>query len=142
MEHPGGLSKWKYQVKSGFLSGINYVTILAPANSEESITQLFDAALQSKPKCHYKIVSVSHVHTTTGMIMPIWSIALLAHQHGALLVVNGAQSTGSVIGLNLATSGADMYSISGHKGLLGPTGSGGLNEMAKHGQQLAFHTQK
>jgi len=192
MEHPGGLSAWKHQVKSGFLSGIDYVTIPAPANSEESITQLFDAALRSKPKGHYKIVSVSHVLTTTGMIMPIRSIASLAHQHGALLVVDGAQSTGSVIGLNLATSGADAYTISGHKGLLGPTGSGflyvqskikkyiqpgmlddgysgyehsggtaplqtilglgysidfieaagGLNEVAKHGQQLAIHTQK
>eukprot|EP00957_Ditylum_brightwellii_P186476 14197622-Ditylum_brightwellii.AAC.1 len=158
MEHPGGLSAWKHQVKSGFLSGIDYVTIPAPANSEESITQLFDAALRR-------------------MIMPIRSIASLAHQHGALLVVDGAQSTGSVIGLNLATSGADAYTISGHKGLLGPTGSGmlddgysgyehsggtaplqtilglgysidfieaagGLNEVAKHGQQLAIHTQK
>jgi selenocysteine lyase/cysteine desulfurase len=126
MEHPGGLSAWKHQVKSGFLTGIDYIAIPAPANSEEEIVQLFEAALRIKPKGYYAIVSVSHVLATTGMMIPISRLKSLVHGHGALLIVDGAQSTGSVIRLNLAESGADAYTISGHKGLLGPPGSGFL----------------
>ena len=124
MEHPGGLSAWKHHVKSGFLDGIDYVRIPTAGANEDSITQLFETVLLNAPKSSYAVVSISHVLATTGQIMPISKLARIAHAHGALLIVDGAQSTGSVERLNLSSYGVDAYTISGHKGLLGPSGSG------------------
>jgi selenocysteine lyase/cysteine desulfurase len=52
-------------------------------------------------------------------------IAALAHAHGALLLVDAAQTAG-VIPLDCERSGADILVFAGHKGPLGPQGVGGL----------------
>jgi L-cysteine/cystine lyase len=71
------------------------------------------------------MVAVSHVLWTTGAVLPIEEIAADAHAAGALLLVDGAQSGGS-IPIDPAGSGADFYTLSGQKWLLGPSGTGAL----------------
>jgi L-cysteine/cystine lyase len=70
-------------------------------------------------------VSLSHVSWATGARLPIREIAELAHSRGALLAVDGAQSTGA-IPVSVEALGADFYAVTGQKWLLGPEGVGAL----------------
>lgn len=59
----------------------------------------------------------------TGVLQPVSDIADLAREHGARMIVDGAQAAGH-IPVNLGTLGADAWFCSGHKALLGPQGVG------------------
>ena len=71
-----------------------------------------------------KIVTVTHVSNVLGTINPIKEIAEAAHDHGAICVVDGAQSAPH-LPVNVRDLGCDFYTVSGHK-MCGPTGSGVL----------------
>jgi selenocysteine lyase/cysteine desulfurase len=71
------------------------------------------------------MVAISHVLWTTGLLLPLREIADAAHAVGASLLVDGAQS-GGAIPVHAAETGADYYTLSGQKWLLGPQGTGGL----------------
>ena len=72
-----------------------------------------------------RMVAISHVLWTDGRTLPLAAIAAAAHDVGATLLVDGAQSAGN-IAVDVASTGADYYAFSGQKWLLGPQGSGGL----------------
>lgn len=72
-----------------------------------------------------KLVILNHASNVCGSIAPVAEIAALAHQAGALVLVDAAQSAG-VIPTELPALGADLLAFTGHKGLLGPPGTGGL----------------
>ncbi len=72
-----------------------------------------------------RLVALSHVLWTTGEVLPLPGIAEDAHAAGALLLVDGAQS-GGAIRVDPAAEGADFYTLSGQKWLLGPSGTGAL----------------
>jgi L-cysteine/cystine lyase len=72
-----------------------------------------------------RMVAISHVLWTTGLILPLPEIAAAAHAAGATLLVDGAQSSGA-IALDMHATGADFYAVSGQKWLLGPQGTGAL----------------
>ncbi len=71
-----------------------------------------------------KLVAVAHISNSLGTILPIADIAKLAHDHGALVLVDGAQGAPHVQ-VDVKTLGCDFYTISGHK-MYGPTGAGAL----------------
>ncbi len=71
-----------------------------------------------------KIVSVVHVSNTFGTVNSVAEIARAAHARGALMVVDGAQSTPHRP-VNVQALGADFFGFTGHK-MLGPMGIGGL----------------
>ncbi|HEM5123119.1 TPA: cysteine desulfurase [Streptococcus suis] len=71
-----------------------------------------------------KFVSLAHVSNVLGSVAPIGEIAELAHQVGAYLVVDGAQSVPHMA-VNVQELDVDFYAFSGHK-MLGPTGIGVL----------------
>src|SRR5262249_6887572 len=71
-----------------------------------------------------KLVAISHVSNVLGTINPVAEIAHMAHDAGALLVVDGAQA-GPKLELDLRTLGADFYALTAHK-MYGPTGIGAL----------------
>lgn len=60
-----------------------------------------------------------------GTVMPLGPLARMAHEAGAVVVVDAAQSAGHW-SRSLAAEGADVVAFTGHKGLLGPQGTGGL----------------
>ena len=72
-----------------------------------------------------RAVICQHASNLTGAIQPVADLADIAHAHGALMLVDGAQAGGHVA-VDLATLGADAWACSGHKGLLGPQGVGVL----------------
>jgi cysteine desulfurase/selenocysteine lyase len=71
-----------------------------------------------------KIVAVAHVSNVLGAINPIAEISRMAHDAGALVLVDGAQAAPKM-SLDMAALGADFYGFTGHK-LYGPTGVGVL----------------
>ena len=71
-----------------------------------------------------KIVSVTQVSNVLGTINPVSELGQMAHAHGALLCVDGAQSIPHMA-VDVRALDCDFFAFSGHK-MLGPTGIGGL----------------
>lgn len=71
-----------------------------------------------------KIVAVAQTSNVLGVTTPIRELAQLAHQHGAVIVVDGAQTVAHQP-VNVQELDVDFYAFSGHK-LYGPTGVGVL----------------
>jgi cysteine desulfurase/selenocysteine lyase len=71
-----------------------------------------------------KVVAVSHISNVTGTVLPIKRLARLAHQVGAKLIVDAAQSAGHRP-LDVKALDADFLIFSGHK-MFAPTGIGVL----------------
>ena len=76
-------------------------------------------------------VSVSHVTPAQGFRHDIGALARLAHDHGALLIVDGAQSAGG-LNIDLHASGVDLFATTAMKWLLGPAGVGFLYVAKRH----------
>ncbi len=85
---------------------------------------LTEQEIRSKITDRTKIVSIAHVSNVLGVTNPVRKIADTAHAHGAVVVVDGAQSTPH-IPVNVNELGADFYAFSGHK-LCAPMGIGVL----------------
>lgn len=83
--------------------------------------QLLEAAFRTNTR----LVVCTHSSNLLGCIMPVEEIADIAHQHGAVLLVDGAQTTG-IYPIHAERMGIDLLAFPGHKGLLGPQGTGGL----------------
>ena len=71
-----------------------------------------------------KLVAVTHVSNVIGRVNPIRQLAGIAHRHGAVIVVDGAQSTPH-IPVDVQALDADFLAFSGHK-VYGPMGIGVL----------------
>ncbi|MGG1550906.1 aminotransferase class V-fold PLP-dependent enzyme [Paenibacillus ferrarius] len=71
------------------------------------------------------LVVVNHSSNLLGSIMPVGDIGELCKRHGARLLVDAAQSAG-VLPIHVGDMNIDMLAFPGHKGLLGPQGTGGL----------------
>jgi len=71
-----------------------------------------------------KLVACVHVSNALGTINPIKEIAAMAHAHGAVMLVDGAQAAPH-LRIDVQDLGCDFYTISSHK-MYGPTGIGAL----------------
>lgn len=72
-----------------------------------------------------KLVVCTHASNLTGNLTDVPRVAALAHARGALVVVDAAQTAGTRR-VDMDALGADVLCFTGHKGLLGPQGTGGL----------------
>jgi cysteine desulfurase family protein len=72
-----------------------------------------------------RLVAITHASNVCGTLMPVSEIVRLSHQAGALCLVDASQTVGSVP-ICFDDSGVDLLAFSGHKGLQGPQGTGGL----------------
>lgn len=72
-----------------------------------------------------KAVVCTHASNLTGNMLDIARIAEIAHEHGALLIVDTSQTAGTVP-IDMTALGVDVLCFTGHKGLMGPQGTGGL----------------
>lgn len=118
-EHPGGVGPL-YMVCDRFGVDLAFAEFPGVASDDE-ILDRFERLITPETK----LVSISHVLWTSGLVMPVRRIADLAHRHGALMLVDGAQSAGA-IPVNVRDLDIDMYAVPGQKWLLGPEGIGAL----------------
>ena len=72
-----------------------------------------------------RAVVCTHASNLTGNMLDIARIAKLAHQNGAIMIVDASQSAGC-IPIDMQAMGIDVLCFTGHKGLMGPQGTGGL----------------
>ena len=72
-----------------------------------------------------KAVVCTHASNLTGNMLDVARIADIAHEHGALLIVDASQTAGTVP-IDMTALGVDVLCFTGHKGLMGPQGTGGL----------------
>jgi cysteine desulfurase / selenocysteine lyase len=95
---------------------------LVSANERGEIrAQDFEKAIGKKGR----LMVLTHASNVTGGIMPIAEIAEVAHRHGLLFMVDAAQTAG-LVPLSVAKTGIDLLAVPGHKGLMGPQGTGFL----------------
>lgn len=116
MEHHSNLLPWQ-QLAQRKQAKLNFVEI----NSDG----LLDIEnLKSKINSKTKIVALTHVSNVLGTINPIKELTDLAHEKGAIVVVDGAQAVGH-FPIDVAELNVDFYAFSGHK-MFAPTGIGVL----------------
>ena len=72
-----------------------------------------------------RLVAVTHGSNVTGNLVDVARVAQIAHAAGALCLVDASQTAGSVP-LDMAAAGLDVVCFTGHKGLMGPQGTGGM----------------
>ncbi len=113
-EHNSNLLPW-LAAKS---RGIEHRVV--PSLSDET----FDMEAFSQAVKGAALVSVVHASNIDGYVMPVKEIIKIAHEEGALAMLDGAQSAPH-LDFSLKKLGADLFSCSGHK-MLGPTGTGVL----------------
>lgn len=120
VEHEGGSVGWDYLKRR---RGINIDLVsIAPGDFDiRAIISRFEQAITDRTK----VISVSHVISSTGLRLPIAEIAALARNRGVLCVVDGAQAVGG-IDVDVKKLGCHAYVATGHKWLMGPKGTGFL----------------
>lgn len=72
-----------------------------------------------------KLIVCTHASNVCGTLQNIEEIGKIANRHNALFLVDTAQTAGCV-DIDVKQMGADLLAFSGHKGLMGPLGTGGL----------------
>lgn len=83
--------------------------------------EAFDAAFRPNTR----VAVVTHASNLTGDVYDIACLAEIAHAHGAIVVVDAAQTAG-VVEIDMAAQNLDVVCFTGHKSLYGPQGTGGL----------------
>ncbi|MFH1086470.1 MAG: aminotransferase class V-fold PLP-dependent enzyme, partial [Chloroflexota bacterium] len=72
-----------------------------------------------------RLVVLVHASNVVGTVAPVAQVAEIAHAHGAKLLLDAAQTAGAMP-MDMGALGVDLLAFTGHKGLLGPPGTGGL----------------
>ncbi len=70
-----------------------------------------------------RLVALIHASNVTGILQPVAEVGRIAREHGALFLVDAAQSLGHVP-ISVRAMRIDLLAAPGHKGLLGPLGTG------------------
>jgi cysteine desulfurase family protein len=72
-----------------------------------------------------RLLVTTHASNVLGTLLPVETLARVAGEHGVLYLVDASQTAGA-IPIDVQQLGVDLLAFPGHKGLLGPTGTGGL----------------
>ena len=116
MEHHSNLIPWQQAAKATGAT-LKYIPLqpdgtISLADVESTVTE------------RTKIVSMTYISNVLGTINPIAEVAKIAHKNGAIIVVDGAQSTPH-LKVDVQALDVDFYALSGHK-MCAPTGIGAL----------------
>lgn len=116
MEHHSNVVPWQ-QLAHRKKAVLKYISL-----DDQGMLDMEDARKQITDKT--AIVSIAHASNVLGVINPIKELTQLAHQHGAVMVADGAQSVPHMP-VDVQDLDVDFYAFSGHK-MCGPTGIGVL----------------
>ncbi len=125
-EHPGGAIPWLALQND---IGIR-VKLFEPGKTQAENLDIIKKQISPKTK----VLSISHIPCTTGLIFPVKEITALCRENNLFYVLDGAHPPG-MIPVDLHDIGCDFYATSGHKWLMGPKGTGILyvrKEMHEH----------
>jgi cysteine desulfurase family protein len=89
--------------------------------------------IKSHIKAETKLIVVNHGSNLTGMILPLEKLSTVAKEHNILLMVDASQTAG-ILPIHMEEMGIDILAFAGHKGLMGPQGTGAL--LVREGIQL------
>jgi cysteine desulfurase family protein len=100
-------------------------TISLTRVSADSGGTIDPAAIRSALTPKTRLVAITHASNVLGTVQPIGEVGRLTREHGALFLVDAAQTAG-VIPIDIPAQFIDLLAFPGHKSLLGPTGTGAL----------------
>ncbi len=116
MEHHSNIVPWQVVCEQ---TGAQLV--VAPMNDAgDLILEEYERRLSSRTR----IVALTHVSNAIGTLNPVSELTRLAHEHGAVVLIDGAQAVPH-LPVDVRELGCDFYAFSGHK-MYGPTGIGAL----------------
>lgn len=116
MEHHSNIVPWQ------LLASRSGVTLKFAGLTDEGRLDVDHLASLIGPST--RLVGVTHVSNSLGVMNPVAEVARLAHDAGALCLVDGAQAVAHMA-VDVAALGCDFYAFSAHK-MCGPTGIGAL----------------
>ncbi len=119
IEHHSNFTAW-IRLKNKRGVGLSVVKPKKPITHGLLDPRDFERAIDDETK----LVAITHVSNVLGAITPIEEICKIAHEHGAYVLVDGAQSVPHMK-VDMQRMGCDFLAFSGHK-MCGPTGSGVL----------------
>lgn len=131
MEHHSNIIPWQ-QVAKETGATLKYIPLQA-----DGTVALED--VQATITANTKIVAMTHVSNVLGTINPIKEVTKIAHEHGAVMVVDGAQAVPHMR-VDVQELNCDFYAFSGHK-MCGPTGIGvlyGKKELLEQMEPVEF----
>ena len=127
LEHNSVLRPLHYLQEIGM---IDLTIIDIDSEGSVDVEKLDDAMVNNT-----KLICMSHVSNVLGTLQPVEKIGSLEKPDACLFLVDGAQSVGH-IPVNVNAIGCDFLAASGHKGLLGPLGTGFLYSSDRAIEQL------
>ena len=102
-------------------NGVHLTVVPCSSDGTLDLSNLAQAAETTPPR----LIAVTHASNVIGSILPVMEIATVARRTGAYLLVDVAQTAG-VVPIDMQAMGIDLLAFTGHKGLQGPPGTGGL----------------
>ena len=122
MEHHANLIPWQRLAEEKGLK----LKVIPITDEGELILEEYKKLLTERTK----LVAVTHISNVLGTINPVGEITKLAHDAGAIVMIDGAQAAPHAK-VDVQEIDADFYCFSGHK-IYGPTGSGVLYGKLEH----------
>ena len=116
LEHHSNIVPWQILCQQ---TGAKLV-VVPMTDRGEVLRDAFEQKLSERTR----LVAMSHVSNALGTVLPVAELIALAHGHGALVLLDGAQAV-SHVDVDVQSLDCDFYALSGHK-LYGPTGIGVL----------------
>ncbi|WP_057875055.1 cysteine desulfurase [Liquorilactobacillus aquaticus] len=131
MEHHSNLVPWQ-QLAHRTGAKLKYISLQPDG-------QLDMSSVRQEITDKTAIVALAHASNVLGVVNPLAEISRIAHEHGAIMVADGAQSTPHMK-IDVQELGVDFFAFSGHK-LMAPTGIGilwGKSELLDEMPPLEF----
>ncbi len=129
-EHHSARGSWEIRAaRCGVV--VKNAALPKPPRSVEEIVAGIEAQITPRTR----ILVISHITTSTGLVLPVKEICAMARRRGILTQVDGAHAIGQVP-INIREIGCDFYAASPHKWLMAPKGCGMLYIREEHLEKL------
>ncbi len=99
------------------------ITLVPTTGTAEGILDY--NVLEAAVKTNTRAIVITHASNLTGNLTDLRRVSSIAKKHGILLVADASQTAG-VVPIDVQSMGIDVLCFTGHKGLLGPQGTGGI----------------